>query len=390
MSKRIKSRRYKKDQPVKDKTLTGLILTFLLFGILVIYNSTTIYSQDTFGGAYRFVFLQIGWVSIGLICYFIISKIDYHKVVKVTLPLMLFVLVCLLLLALTSIFATCGSDKILFAPCINGAHRWLYLNPPPLMELPLIGVLGFQPGELTKLAVIIYLAVILDKNIKRKSSIFGVFMITVGIVSGLILLQPNMSTAALLMLIGIVMYFMTNQSLKPLYFLLPVLTIVGVAFIIFSGYRKERLDTFINIGGEELGYHMKQILISLGTGGTFGVGFGQSKQKFQYLPEVASDSIFAIIGEEFGFVGTTIFVLAFSFFIYKGFQIAKNSPDMFGRLLAAGVTTWMAVQFFVNVAAMIRLIPLTGIPLPLVSYGGSATVFSLIGLGLLSSVSNNS
>jgi len=135
---------------------------------------------------------------------------------------------------------------------------------------------------------------------------------------------------------------------------------------------------------------MKQILISLGTGGTFGVGFGQSKQKFQYLPEVASDSIFAIIGEEFGFVGTTIFVLAFSFFIYKGFQIAKNSPDMFGRLLAAGVTTWMAVQFFVNVAAMIRLIPLTGIPLPLVSYGGSATVFSLIGLGLLSSVSNNS
>jgi cell division protein FtsW len=189
------------------------------------------------------------------------------------------------------------------------------------------------------------------------------------------------------------MFFVSGASLKPLFALLPFLFLSGVGFILSSDYRKARLLTFLNpteSGDLSLGYHIKQIQIALGSGGWFGLGFGQSRQKFQYLPEVASDSIFAVIGEEFGFIGATLFILLFSFFIYKGIQIAKDTPSLLGKLLATGVTTWMAAQFFVNVAAMIHIIPLTGIPLPLVSYGGSSLVFSLMGLGLLANISARS
>jgi cell division protein FtsW len=162
--------------------------------------------------------------------------------------------------------------------------------------------------------------------------------------------------------------------------------------MISSAYRRQRLFTFLsNGGGQDLssGYHIKQILIALGSGGFLGVGFGQSRQKFQYLPEVFADSIFAIIGEELGFVGTTFLVLLFAALIYKGYRIALASTDMFSRLLAVGITTWLALQFFVNVGAMTKIIPLTGIPLPLISYGGSSLVFMLIGLGLLANVSRS-
>ncbi len=147
------------------------------------------------------------------------------------------------------------------------------------------------------------------------------------------------------------------------------------------------------ISGEdssESSYHVKQALVALGSGGFSGVGFGQSKQKYQYLPEVASDSIFAIIGEEFGFIGTVVVVLAYGLFIFKGFRIAKKSQDMFGKLVSIGISSWLGIQFFINVASMTKLIPMTGVPIPLISYGGSSLVFSLIGLGILANVQKNS
>jgi cell division protein FtsW len=137
-------------------------------------------------------------------------------------------------------------------------------------------------------------------------------------------------------------------------------------------------------------YHVKQALMALGSGGIGGVGFGQSKQKYQYLPEVASDSIFAIIGEEFGFVGTACVVFAYLYLVYRGFVIAKNAPDLLGKLIATGVSSWLGIQFFVNVAAMTKIIPLTGVPIPLISYGGSSMVFSLMGLGILANINETS
>ena len=357
----------------------------------MIYNSTIVYSQETLGNAYKLVLQQIAWVAVGIVGFLAFYKVDYQKLKKLSLPLFVISLIFLLFLALVNIFSTCGVSSNIFTPCVNGAYRWLYFNPPPLPALPLVGVLGFQPSEFAKFTLILYLAVILEKNITKKGNPFMVFLIITGIVSSLVLLEPNMSTAALIFLIGAAMYFVSGASLAPLLVSVPILGLLSLGFMFSSSYRRERLLTFVNSGSSgdlSLGYHIRQIQIALGTGGIFGVGFGQSRQKFQYLPEVAADSIFAIIGEEFGFIGTSIFVILFSALVYKGYSIAKNTKDIYSRLLAVGVTAWIAVQFFVNIAAMTRLIPLTGVPLPLVSYGGSSLVFSLMGLGLLANISS--
>ena len=373
-----------------DKSFLMLLLALLGFGVVMIYNATAVYAQGAFGGAYRFVILQLGWLAIGLLGFFTFFKTDLRKIKRIALPLFSSAIIFLGILALSNAFTSCEDSSFIFSPCINGAHRWLYINPPPLPSIPLIGVLGFQPSEFAKLALIIYLAVVLEKSMKEKGDAFMVFSIVAGVTAVLVLMQPNMSTAALIFLIGLAMYFVSGAKLLPLLVSLPVLVVTGIGFILSSSYRRDRLLTFLNPGesGElSLGYHIKQIQIALGSGGWFGLGFGQSRQKFQYLPEVASDSIFAIIGEEFGFIGTTMFVVLFSYFIFKGFTIAKESTNLLGRLLATGVTTWVAFQFFINVAAMTRIIPLTGVPLPLVSYGGSSLVFSLMGLGILANIS---
>lgn len=375
-----------------DKVLLSLILGFLLFGIVMIYNSTAIYAQGALGNAYQLVFLQIGWIALGFIGMVFFSKIDLDLLKKASLPIFIFSLIFLAVLAMVSTFSSCNNNFI-FSPCINGAHRWFYLNPSPLPEIPFLGVLGFQPSEFAKLALVIYMSVILEKTIKNKENPFSIFLIVTGLVSFLVLLQPNMSTSALMFLIGVSIYFAAGKNLTPLLITVPTLGIAGVGFILSSTYRRARLLTLLNPGESgdlSLGYHIKQIQIALGSGGFWGLGFGQSRQKFKYLPEVSADSIFAIIGEEFGFVGTAVFVLLFSYLIYRGYLVAKNSSSLLGRLLAVGITTWFAGQFFINIAAMTRIIPLTGVPLPLVSYGGSSMIFSLMGMGILLNVSRDS
>lgn len=373
-----------------DRVLLILILAFLTFGLLIIYDATAILAQELYGIAYRFVLLQFGWILLGSIGFFFFSSVDLERLRKFATPLFFTSIGILSVLALFGVLPC--STNFIFAPCINGANRWFYLNPPPLPALPLLGVLGFQPSEFAKLSLVIFLSAVLSKkNAFRDSSPFGGYLIITGLVSGLVLLQPNLSTALLLFAIATSIYFASDYDLKPLLVSAPITTILGIIFMFSSSYRRDRLLTFLSIGDStaelEKGYHIRQILIALGSGGAFGVGFGHSRQKFQYLPEVFADSIFAIIGEELGFVGTTLLVILFGALIHKGYSIAKNSETVFGRLLAVGVTTWVALQFFVNVGAMTKLIPLTGIPLPLISYGGSSLVFILSGLGLLANVS---
>jgi cell division protein FtsW len=268
----------------------------------------------------------------------------------------------------------------------------LYLNPPPLPSIPFLGVLGFQPGELAKLTVILYLSVQLSKNIKEGGELFWVYMVTASLLSGLILLEPNMSTAVMVFMLGTIVYFVSGAPIKPVLITIPIIMTIAVAVILISPYRRSRLMSMFS-GDDDVGassYHVKQALMALGSGGITGVGFGQSKQKYQYLPEVASDSIFAIIGEEFGFIGTASIVLAYLYLVYKGFVIAKNAPDLLGKLIATGISSWLGIQFFVNVAAMTKIIPLTGVPIPLISYGGSSMIFSLMGLGILANINETS
>jgi cell division protein FtsW len=282
-------------------------------------------------------------------------------------------------------FLPCESS-IPFIPCINGANRWFYFNPPPLPEIPFLGILGFQPGELAKLSLIIYLSVQLAKNINRKEETFLVYLIVSGLTSLLIFLQPNMSTAVMVFLLGSVVYFCSDAPMGTIIKLMPVALVLIVFMVVASPYRRARLASLLKLGDSESSYHMEQILISLGSGGLTGVGFGKSMQKYHYLPEIASDSIFALVGEEFGFVGTTTLVLLFTYFLYLGYSIAQKSGDVLGRLLAAGITSWVGLQFLVNTAAMTGLIPLTGVPMPLISYGGSSMVFSLMGMGILANI----
>jgi cell division protein FtsW len=198
----------------------------------------------------------------------------------------------------------------------------------------------------------------------------------------------------MLFAMGTIIYIASGSPLKKVSILLPSLMVLGVVLMLLSPYRRARLMTLLNHGGDSQdnasGYHMEQVSIALGSGGFFGVGFGQSKQKYAYLPEIASDSIFAVIGEEFGFVGTTVVILAFAYLIYKGLMIARNAPDLLGRLLAVGVTSWIGLQVLINITAMAGLIPLTGVPLPLISYGGSSMLFTMMGIGVLANVAKNS
>ena len=377
---------------IGDRSLLVTIFSFLTFGLIIIANSTVVHSNVLYGDPYRFVLLQLGWILMGLVGFFIFYRLDYRHLEKISFVFFVITLGLLVFLAIVGLFPC--TESFGFAPCVNGANRWLYLNPPPFPKLPFLGVAGFQPSEMAKLSLIMYLAVQLTKKLRTGEDPFKFYLITCAMVAGLILLQPNMSTAVMVFAIGTTVFFASGASLKKLYLILPPAIISAIGFILISPYRRTRLFTLLghdSVVGSDLtmGYHIKQILISLGSGGLFGVGFGQSRQKYQYLPEVASDSIFAIVGEEFGFIGTTLVLLAFSYLIYKGFSIAKKTEDPLGKLLASGITSWIALQFFVNVAAMAKLIPLTGVPLPLISYGGSSMVFCLMGLGILANISKS-
>lgn len=375
---------------LKVRTVPTFVILMLIFGIVMVADATSVHSSNLYGSPLKFAFLQFVWVAVGLVLYTYFYKTDLYRVKKLAFPLLVISSLSLGILALIRVF----DIDTAFSPLINGAHRWLYLNPAPLPKIPFLGVLGFQPSELAKLALILYLGFQLEKSEKvDKEAPFRVYLITTAIISGLILLQPNMSTAAITFLMATSMYFVSGFDLKKLFVLLPVLAVLGLVFVLASPYRRLRLMTLLSNNQAEdqksSSYHINQVSISLGTGGLFGVGFGQSKQKYQYLPEVASDSIFAIIGEEFGFVGTAIFVAIFAYFIFYGIRLSYKCTELSPKLISIGITSWIALQFFVNVGAMVKLIPLTGVPIPLVSYGGSSMVFTLSALGILANIEKN-
>lgn len=376
-----------------DKYLLACIFGFLIFGLFVIYSATVIQSLTLFGNPYRFVLLQFGWILLGLVGFYFFYKYDYTKLSKLAYLFMSVTLLFLILLAFAGVLPC--NINIPFMPCINSANRWFYFNPSPLPPVPFLGVLGFQPSELAKFSLILYLSVQLPKVLKKGDDAFWVYLIATGMISGLIILQPNMSTAVLVFLIGTLMYFSSGVSLRPLIYLVPCLMILGIVFIVLSPYRFQRLKTYLSHSTNSTqeisptSYHVRQVNIALGAGGWFGLGFGQSRQKYLYLPEVASDSIFAIVGEEFGWVGTTVLIFAFVFFVYRCLDLAKKVKDPSAYLLVVGITSWIGLQFFVHVAANTGLIPYTGVPIPLISYGGSSLLFSMMSMGLLLNISKN-
>ena len=326
----------------------------------MIYDASSFVAFRDFADKYHYVKDQIFWIILGIGALVAFSKIDYHRFYNLAIPILI-----ISLGLLVAVFIPGIGVKVL------GAHRWINLRFTVL-----------QPSEFVKLALAIYLAAWFSS--KEKGRVWSFLMLLFSVLA-LVILEPDMGTAAIILAEGIALYFLSGAKLKYFVIMTPIIAFLGFIFAKLEPYRAARLATFLNVNENinSTSYHVRQILIALGSGGLMGVGLGNSLQKYAYLPENATDSIFAIIAEELGFLGACFIIGVFLVVIWRGFYIAINSKDAFGRLLAGGITTFLAAQIFINLAAQTALLPLTGIPLPFISYGGSALIINLCAIGIL-------
>lgn len=339
----------------------------VIFGILMVYDASVVYSLSVFGGKYHFLLKQAGWALLGFTGFILASKVNLNLVKKLAFPFFALSMFLLLVVLIPGV----GSEYL-------GARRWLNL-----------GFTSLQPAELAKLSFIVYYAFLIPK-IKEPKKHLLVFTGLLGFVAGFIVLEPDLGTALVVGTVGVGMYFLSGAPLKHFFIMAPLVLVAVSGFIFISPYRRDRLLTFINPQNAqnlEEGYHTNQALIAIGSGGIFGLGPGKSRQKYAYLPEVATDSIFAVVCEEFGFLGSTILLGLLGFTVLRGFKIAASASKLEYKLLSGGVMLWFGGQSLLNLAAISGLVPLTGVPLPLISYGGSAIIFMLVGLGLVLNVS---
>jgi len=362
-----------------DYVLAGVIIILLVLGILILSSVSATLSQERFGTTFYFLKHQLlfGLVP-GIILAILFLKINLD-VLKKWSPL-------LLLINLT-ILGTVFLPKI--GAKALGAARWVS-----------VGSVSFQPSEFLKLTFILYLATWLSSRAKKtisekKSEGFAetliAFLIIIGIISLFLIFQPDISTLAIMVLVAALMYFICNTPWwhSILIFLLGSGGLL--ALIKIAPYRLNRLLVFLNplLDPMGKGYQMKQALITVGSGGISGLGLGMSLQKFGFLPQSMSDTIFAIFAEETGFIGGLFLVFLFLIFFWRGFKTAKSGKDNFSQLTALGITSWITLQAFINIGAMIGILPLSGIPLPFISYGGSHIIVELIGIGILLNISKS-
>jgi cell division protein FtsW len=345
-----------------DWILFGVVFALLLFGLLMIFNASPVTSLRDFGDNLYLIRLQLAWAGMGIFLAFVVFLIPYTFWQKIA-P---FILIgSLVLLAAVLIPA--------FGLKVYGAQRWLSF-----------GWHSLQPAEFAKIAYIIYISSILSKGVKVKQ-----FLIVTAIFAGILLLQKDLGTTIVLVSAGLAIFFVAGASWWYFLALAPISAILGSVLIILSDYRRARFFCFLNPTADQQGicYHIYQSLLALGSGGVFGIGLGQSRQKYGFIPEVATDSIFDVIGNELGFFGVLILISVFLLLIYRGFKIASNAPDKFSYLLVVGITTWIGIQALINIAGLSALLPLVGVPLPFISYGGSSLVATLIAVAILLNIS---
>lgn len=356
---------------VADITLLLTVLALTLFGIIMIGSASSVIAERFRDDAFFFLKHQIFFgATVGLATFFIGYFIPYRTWRTFALPALLVSLVMLVLVFVPGLKVAAG-----------GASRWIGIGPITL-----------QPSEFTKLAFIIYLAALYDRkgvDVRdfRKSVV--PFLIITGLISFLIVLQPDIGTLLTITGIALTMIYAGGFRIRHL----ALISLMGVAvfsvLVSTAHYRLQRLFVYLHpeLDPQGIGYQINQALLAVGTGGMWGLGFGRSRQKYQYLPEPAGDSIFAIITEELGFVRTLFIVAAYALIAYRGYRIAQKAPDVFGRLLAVGITSWISIQAFINMGSILALTPLTGIPLPFISYGGSALATLAFAIGILLNIS---
>jgi cell division protein FtsW len=362
--------RLKKGPP--DFILYVTTITLLGIGLVMVFSASAVTANLNYGDAYYFFKKQLIWAIISLAAMIVVMKLNFLRLKDLAVPLLIFSVVCLIL-----VVTPLGVD-------VKGASRSFNFGP-----------VRFSPAELTKVAIVMFLArsmeIKLDKITSFKEGV-APYLAILAVVCGLIMLQPDLGTA--FVIAGTVFFMLVVAGAQLLHLGAIILTgVVAVgAAIIFEPYRMERVTAFLNPWkyAQDEGFQTIQSLYALGSGGLFGMGLGMSRQKFFYLPEQHTDFIFAILGEELGFVGAALVVGLFLLFAWRGFKIATNAPDNFSRLLAAGITIMICFQAAINIAVVSGALPVTGITLPFISYGGTSLLFTMIGVGLLLNVSRYS
>lgn len=370
-------------QKTPDYLLAGLVLGLTLFGVLMVYNTSVIVAHEEFGDKFWFLKNQGLWAIVGITGGYIVSNIDYHYWKRWA---RIFYYISIILLVLVILPG--------FSSEVYGAKSRLSFP----LGLPFLEHLSIQPSELAKFTTVLYLAYYFSENIQQKTKAkteqkllqtVVPFLSIIGLVIGLIMLQPDLGTALILGASSMLVYFLSGAPLVDILVVTAIGSVGALGFAFSSSYRRDRILAFLNPASDTQGisYHINQILIALGSGGLLGFGLGHSRQKYQYLPEVTTDSIFAVIGEELGFIGASLVIIAFIILIWRGMDIVERCEDQFGKLLAAGILSIILIQTIVNLTSMVAFAPLTGVPLPFISYGGSSLTMLLVGIGILLNIS---
>ena len=355
-----------------DYTLLAVTMTLTLVGLVMVFSASAIVAGNRFQDPGFFLKRQVAWLALGLLLMHLTSRIDYTLWKKLSIPMLLGMLLLLVMVLVPGL-----------GVAAKGARRWLRVGP-----------ISMQPAEMVKLVTVIYMAAYLTrKGDKITSFREGLLpaLIVLGLLSGLVLLEPDLGTVVVLGLVTVGMCFLAGARVSHLLTLGLCAIPLVLVLVLGSSYRRQRLMTFLAPWREAsaAGFQITQSFLAFGSGGPFGVGLGEGKQKLYFLPEAHTDFVLALVGEELGLVGTATVILLFAVFVWRGFQIATRARVPFGRYLGMGITLLIGGQALVNAAVVTGLLPTKGLTLPFVSYGGSSLVVSLIGVGVLLSISRD-
>jgi cell division protein FtsW len=354
---------------------TGLLILFLvltIFGLVMLASASGVESFKKFGDTYHLFWRQVSrGLTLGLVLFFFFSVYDYKKLIKFTPWFLVASFVLLIAVFIPGVGAS-----------YEKAHSWIN-----------VGGISFQPTEIVKLLLILFFSGWFAQKGREMIGDFRDGFVPyagiMAIIAFLVMMQPDMGTLISLIVITFTMYFVAGAKWQHIISLASLGGLLVLALIIQAPYRLKRLMTFLSPSSDPLdsGYHIGQAFLAVGSGGLFGLGFGQSRQKFAYLPEVMGDSIFAVIAEELGFVFSVGLILLFVFLVWKCLRLYQFTDNQYGKYIIVGIMSWFCFQAFFNISAMLGLMPLTGVPLPFVSYGATALAFSLAGAGILVNIS---
>ena len=349
--------------------LTALLAALCVIGLVMVGSASPIISMSLYGSSWGILIRQVMWMGLGIVAFYVLSRVDYRKWRRIRVPLLIGTLVLLVVVLVPGIGVTSG-----------GSSRWVGF-----------GQFRIQPSELMKLALAVFAADLLTRRVGQLHEAKRVVVPILGVLgisSILILKQPDMGTALVMACIAFGVMFMGGVPMKPIVKVLGAFAVVATIVGLADPYRRDRILSFINPGAHQSGsgYQVWQSLIGLGSGHLTGLGLGGGRQKWGLLPNAHTDFIFSVLGEELGLVGAVVVLGLFFALAWYGLRVAALAPDRFGSLMAVAITVWITSQAVINIGAVIGVLPVTGIPLPFISFGGSSLVINLAALGILMNI----